>query len=93
VRILPVLVVASCGFRLADANVPSGPPAFDCEQVALQDGLGDPDPCDVQACRKCVDTCGASCEVLESYPPQYSCDGETSWDVYDSCADWRFPEA
>lgn len=92
-RILPVLFAASCTFRLAGADVPASPPTFDCEQLALEDGLGDPDPCDVKACERCVAACGASCEVLESYPPQYSCDGESSWDVYDSCPGWRFPEA
>ena len=93
-RILPVLLLASCTLRMP-SGVPAvaGPPPFDCEKVALEDGLGDPDPCDVDACQACVDACGADCAVLESYPPQYSCDGTNAWTVRDFCPDWTFPEA
>jgi hypothetical protein len=92
-RILSLLLVASCTLHLPDLPDPSAPPVFDCEKVALADGLGDPDPCDVAACQACVDACGAECVVLDSYPPQYSCDGSQSFDVYDACPDWTFPEA
>jgi hypothetical protein len=96
-RILTTLLLAtlaSCTLRLPALEGRAGPPPFDCEQVALKDGLGDPDPCDVAACEACVDACGADCAVQESYPPQYSCDeGGAVWEVYDTCPDWTLPAA
>lgn len=92
-RCLPLLLLATCSLPLPSGRPASAGAPFDCDAIALRDGLGDPDPCDVQACAACVEACGASCAVLESYPPQYSCDGESSWDVYDTCPDWTFPEA
>jgi len=65
-------------------------PAFVCEEVAITDANGNPDPCDVAACQACADECGSGCAILESYPPQYACpDG--SWSVYDTCPDWELP--
>jgi len=61
---------------------------LDCEAIAITTADGEPDSCDVSACQACVDTCGSSCAVLESYPPQYSCGADGSWTVYDFCADW-----
>ena len=67
-------------------------PAWTCDQVAITDESGGPDPCDVAACQTCFDTCGgATCMVLESYPPQYACEGGGSWSVYDVCPSWVMP--
>ena len=67
-----------------------GEEPFDCEEVAITDADGNPDPCDVDACQECVDECGGGCAILESYPPQYACPGD-SWSVYDFCPDWEPP--
>lgn len=59
-----------------------------CSDVAIRDGQSSqPDPCDLEACLACVDTCGEGCQILESYPPRYTCGGQ-SWDLYDVCPDW-----
>lgn len=58
-----------------------------CVEVALRDANGEPDGCDLAACTACAESCGEGCAILESYPPQYACEGE-SWDVYDFCPDW-----
>ena len=78
-----LFVLTGCGGK-AD----SGSADLDCEAVAITTADGEPDSCDVSACQTCVDTCGADCTILESYPPQYSCGDEGSWTVYDYCADW-----
>ncbi len=65
-------------------------PAFDCEEVAITDADGNPDPCDVDACQACVDECGVDCAILESYPPQYACPDD-AWTVYEMCPDWEPP--
>lgn len=80
-----VLTWMSCVF------VPDCPRcAPDCADIAIRDVDGTPDGCDVAACDACADACGGRCMVLESYPPQYSCGGE-SWTVYDFCPDWSLP--
>lgn len=63
---------------------------FDCEEVAIPDADGNPDPCDVQACEACTDACGDGCMILESYPPQWACE-DASFTVYDFCPDWTAP--
>lgn len=64
---------------------------FDCASVAIRDADGVADPCDVQACQLCVDTCGGDCVILEIFPPVYSCGPDGSWDVYETCEDWELP--
>jgi len=64
-------------------------PAFVCEEVAITDADGNPDPCDVAACQACVDACGCD-GIEESYPPHYVCPDD-SWDVYEMCPDWEPP--
>jgi hypothetical protein len=51
------------------------------------DSLGD--DCFEQACQACVEECGMGCLTMESYPPQFACDGGGSWDVYEFCPDWQ----
>ncbi|MBA2320735.1 MAG: hypothetical protein H0V89_06225 [Deltaproteobacteria bacterium] len=65
---------------------------FDCEAVAIRDAEGNADPCDVQACQACADECGVDCAILESFPPQYACEG-ASFTVTDFCPDWEPPAA
>ena len=65
-----------------------GTPPIDCASVAITDTQGNADPCDQQACQACVDSCGMRCEILESYPPHYACQGGSSWSGYDECPDW-----
>ena len=60
---------------------------FNCDEVAMRDDAGDPDPCDVDACQACVDECGAECAILESFPVQYACP-DASFTVTDFCPDW-----
>lgn len=62
--------------------------ALDCEEVAIRTAEGEVDECDLQACQACEEACEVGCLILESYPPQYSCEGEGTWDVYDFCPDW-----
>lgn len=69
----------------------SEPPASTCEDLAIPDESGGPDPCDVAACETCADSCAEPCMILESYPPQYACEGAGSWSVYDVCPDWQMP--
>ncbi len=64
--------------------------ATDCIEVAMH-ASGAPDGCDLAACVSCVDACPRGCAVMESYPPRYACDGEGTWDVYDTCPDWVPP--
>lgn len=91
-----ILLVHACWFQNFcdpdgdNACITTEPSSLDCASVAILDAVGAPDACDRAACESCVDNCGDSCVVLESYPPQYSC-GEASWDVYDQCAAWQQP--
>jgi len=73
---------AGCGLVPADS---------DCEALAMRDADGNVDPCDLQACEACDDVCDEHCVVLESFPPQYACDGEGTFTVYDECPDWEPP--
>ena len=61
--------------------------SIDCEEIAILDDAGNPDPCDVQACEAAADGCSGGFAVWESYPPKYSCDG-ASFSVFDFCPDW-----
>jgi hypothetical protein len=65
----------------------------DCEAYAIRDRDGNPDGCDVDACDACTDACPTSCQIFESYPPQYACrsDGNLSFSVFDFCPDWTHP--
>lgn len=72
---------------------PATPEPVDCESVAIRDALGEADPCDVAACQACEDACDEGCMVLESFPPQYACEGGDSFTVYDECPDWQMPDS
>ncbi len=79
-------VVSSCVFVV-------DPPDTRCDDVAMRNPDGSVDACDLAACEACDDACGRSCAILESYPPQYACEGDGSWSVYDECPDWQPPGA
>ena len=81
-------LLGSCVMVPGDCPHCDDPP--DCVEVAIRDANGDPDGCDLAACTTCADRCGEGCAILESFPPQYACEGE-SWDVYDFCPDWAPP--
>ncbi|MFT4625690.1 MAG: hypothetical protein ACI8PZ_004361 [Myxococcota bacterium] len=79
--------IAGCG----GGDTPKDTGGVDCEQMAIRGSDGAADACDLAACEACADACPGTCLTLESYPPQYACDGE-SWTVYDACPDWQLPE-
>lgn len=89
-RLFPILLaaaaLASCVDKGADTSA-----TLDCAAVAILTSEGTADPCDVEACEICVETCGTLCAVMETYPPLYSCDSERTWDVYDFCDAWEPP--
>lgn len=85
-----ILALVAC-IVIRDGGCPNCGTPIDCSDVAIHDGSGQVDACDVEACETCVDACGIDCAVLESYPPQYSCGGGASWTVYDTCPDWEPP--
>jgi hypothetical protein len=74
----------SCTFVVHDCPHCDG---FSCADVAMHDADGRLDPCDLEACERCVDSCDGDCLILESYPPRYTCES-ASWDVYTTCPDW-----
>ena len=63
----------------------------DCEALAIRDADGNVDPCDLQACEACDAVCDDHCLVLDSFPPQYACDGEGTFSAPDECPDWAPP--
>lgn len=75
--------LTGCVFEPADSG---------CEDLAIHDADGNVDDCDLAACEACAEACGAPCAILESFPPQYSCDAGGSWTVYDECPDWEPPD-
>ena len=77
---------ARCG---ASSNGPDE--GLDCDQAALHTEDGVVDACDRQACQACVDECGSGCAVLESYPPQYACQEQHTYTLYDFCPGWQNP--
>jgi hypothetical protein len=77
-----------CG--VLTACVGTEEPGFDCEEVAITDADGNPDPCDVAACEACNECDGGCVAIEDSYPPHYVCQ-DASFDVYDFCPDWELP--
>jgi hypothetical protein len=66
---------------------------IDCESVVMTTPDGTIDDCDLQACKAaCGDDCTETCEILESFPPQYRCGDEGPFSVYDFCPDWEPPD-
>jgi hypothetical protein len=78
------------GCALAVACVGTEGTPIDCEENAIRDADGNPDPCDVAACEACNDCAGGCIAIEESYPPHYVCE-TASFDVYDTCPDWEPP--
>jgi hypothetical protein len=88
-----IVGLVGLGLSWSGCSFDDGGDELDCGELAIRTTSGDADPCDVDACQSCVDTCGGDCMVLESFPPQYSCGDEGSWSVYDECPDWTLPTA
>ncbi len=76
---------AKCG---KGGNNPDGP---SCDDAALKTEDGTIDKCDLQACEACYAECGASCVIMDAYPPQYACSDAHAYTVYDFCEGWEYP--
>ena len=58
-----------------------------CEDVALTNDDGLPDPAELQACHECQDACDGKCKVEDGTPQIYNCKG-TTFTATDICPDW-----